>query len=305
MTNRILFAVMLTACGVGADATDNDDPDEDTAGISSFALQSPFTFNANPFKPTNGAAEYECIYPAIGANSSTAGRFLNGSTTFFSWRSVDFTGTTCAPGQLRIARWERFTIDGERAYIMRGGGGSNADEVFGNGGIRFAHVLASQLEKETSVLSADIPGGVGAATSCGGKLYTADPARGTAFDLGALYYKPDQPADSGAKWDNYMDQSGYGPTHYNYLLWTWPELPDGGENHGGGQIRAVITAGQTLRRCDVEPVYLPMFRASSSRSVGRVKMVYARAHSNDGDAVYGWLAVGWQYTGGDWHYFVD
>jgi hypothetical protein len=305
MTNRILFAALIAACGVGTDATDNDDPDEDSAGISSLAQESPFTFNANPFKPTNGALEYECIWPAVGANSSTAGRFLNGSVTFFSWRSVDYTGTTCAPGQLRIARWERFTIDGEHAYIMRGGGGSNADEVFGNGGIRFAHVLASQLEKETSVLTADIPGGVGAPAPCSGKLYTADPARGTAFDLGALYYKPDQPVDSGAKWDNYMDQSGYGPTHYNYLLWTWPELPDGGANHGGGQIRAVITAGQTLRRCDVAPAYLPMFRANSSRSVGRVKMVYARAHSSNGDAVYGWLAVGWQYTGGDWNYFVD
>ena len=27
------------------------------------AQESAFAFNANPFKPTNGAEEYECIYP--------------------------------------------------------------------------------------------------------------------------------------------------------------------------------------------------------------------------------------------------
>jgi hypothetical protein len=291
---------------VSGDAIDDRDPDEEQAGLTALAQQSASTFNANPFKPTNGAAEYECIYPAIGANSSTAGRFLNGSTTFFSWRSVDYSGTTCAAGQLRVARWERLQIDGQHAYIMRGGGGSNADEIFGNGGIRFAHVLASDLEKETSVLTADIPGNVGAApASCSGKLYTADPAKGTTGDLSVLYYKPNQPSGSGAKWDNYGDQSGTGPTHYSYLLWTWPTLTDGGENHGGGQIRAVITTGQQIRRCDVSPAYLPMFPAGSGTAAGRLKMVYARAHTSDGQTVYGWYAIGWQYNGGSWHYFVD
>ena len=304
---RFVAPLVLAACVSEAPAIDPTDADEeDAAAFSSFAQQSASTFNANPFKPTNGALEYECIYPSIGANSSTAGRFLNGSTTFFSWRSVDYGGTVCAPGQLRVARWERLSIDGQHAYVMRGGGGTNADEVFGNGGIRFAHVLASELEKETSVLTSYIPGNVGRApASCSGKLYTADPAKGTLADLSALFYKPGQPSSSGAKWDNYGDQSGTGPTHYSYLLWTWPELLDGGENHGGGQIRAVITAGQDVRRCDVTPAYLPMFRANSSASVGRVKMVYARARTSDGEAIYGWYAIGWQYNGREWHYFVD
>lgn len=303
MKYRITFALCLAACTVGdpMDPTVDDDP-----ALASFTLQSAFAFNANPFKPTNGAADYECIWPAVGANSSTAGRFLDGATTFFSWRSVDYYGTTCSPGQLRIARWERLQIDGQHAYVMRGGGGTNADEVFGNGGIRFAHVLASELAKETSVVTSDIPGGVGAApASCSGKLYVADPARGTTGDLSLLYYKPDQPSSSGAKWDNYGDQAGTGPTHYSYMLWTWPTLPDGGYNQGGGQIRGVISAGQDVRPCDVTPAYLPMFRASSTKSVGRVKMMYVRARTGDGEAIYGWYAVAWQYNGAEWHYFVD
>lgn len=302
---RIVSLLILSACVSEVPANGPPDDEEEFA-VDAFAGQSASTFNANPFKPTNGAAEYECIYPAVGANSSTAGRFLDGSTTFFSWRSVDYGGTTCLPGQLRIARWERLSIDGQHAYIMRGGGGTNADEVFGNDGIRFAHILASELEKETSVLTSDIPGNVGRApASCGGKLYTADPAKGTTADLSALFYKPGQSSSSGAKWDNYGDQAGTGPAHYSYLLWTWPTLPDGGENRGGGQIRAVISAGQQIRVCNVTPAYLPMFPAGSSSPAGRVKMVYARARTGDNEAIYGWFATAWQYSGGDWHYFVD
>ena len=67
----------------------------------------------------------------------------------------------------------------------------------------------------------------------------------------------------------------------------------------------MITDGQQIRRCDVAPVYLPMYAANSSASRGRVKFVYARARTSDNQAIYGWYAIGWQYTGGDWHYFVD
>src|SRR5690242_3018491 len=198
---RICLLLPLAACVTG-DAID------DGFDVSTESLQAASTFNADPFKPTNGAADYECIYPAA---ASTTGRFLDGATTAFSWRDVDYDGTTCAPGQLRIARWERISIDGQHAYVMRGGGGTNADDP--GGGIRFAHVLASELAKETSIVS--IPGNVGRApASCAGKLYTADPARGTTLDLSALYYKPNQATSSGAKWDNYGDQGGYA-----YLLW--------------------------------------------------------------------------------------
>jgi hypothetical protein len=296
---RIWVTLVLVAC-----TTPDDELDDSTGELAS--AEPAERFNADPFKPTNGAVPYECIFPAQSSNVSLAGRFADGATTFYSWRALDWSGTTCQPGQLRVARWERLAIDGEPAYVMRGGGGSNADEVFGNGGIRFAHVLASALAKQTSLLTADIPGRVGRApAACSGALYTIDPARGTTADLSALYYKPDQPSSSGAKWDNYGDQAGTGPRAYAYMLWTWPVKPDGGENSGGGQIRAILPAGEHVRVCNVAPVYLPMYRAGSSASVGRVKVVYARARTGDDDIAYGWVAVAWRYDGDDWHYFVD
>ena len=299
-----LLVVISCFAVISCDVGETDDPDEELAFSGS--VEPAFWYNANPFKPTNGAVPYECIWPALGSDASTAAHFVNGQTAFYSWRAVDFTSTTCQPGQLRVARWERVSIAGESAYVMRGGGGENADEVHGNGGIRFGHVLASQLAKQTSVLTRYIPGRAGhAPRSCEGTLYVSDPARGTTFDLGELYYKPDQPASSGAKWDNYGDQAGTGPTHYSYLLWTWPVVPDGSENQGGGQIRAVVSAGQYVRACDVEPVYLPMYRAGSRTSVGRVKMIYGRVHSDGGVNLYGWFAVAWHYNGDEWHYLVD
>src|SRR5262245_62174872 len=129
---------------------------------------------------------------------------------------------------------------------MRGGYGTNADEVYGSPAIRFGHVLASELAKETSVVTQYIPGKVGQApASCSGTLYTNDPSRGTTWDLWNLFYKPGQDDKSGALWKNYGDQAGTGPTHYNYVLWTWPVKPSGAENRGGGQIRAVITQGES------------------------------------------------------------
>lgn len=289
----------LAGCLVGDDPAAIDDPDEASADLSSFALQAASTFNANPFKATNGEVDYECITPAAGGNTSVPGRFLDGTPTFYSWRALDFNGTTCQTGQLRIARWERLTIAGASSYLMRGGGGTNADDA--GGGIRFGHVAASELAKDTSLLGKYLPGNVGQApASCGGKIYTIDPAKGTTPELSALYYKPQQPSASGAKWDNYGDQGGYA-----YALWTWPELPDGGYNRGGGEPRAVLQTGEQIRRCDVSAAYLPMFRANSSSSVGRVKMVYARVRDDAGQAVYGWVAIGWQLNGKAWHYFVD
>src|SRR5438067_8809372 len=127
-----LIAVALAACSV--DAVDDSEGDFD---VSPDGVEAASTYNADPFKPTNGAVPYECIYPRAGTQSSVAAHFFGGDTAFFSWRDVDFSGTTCKPGQLRVARWERLTVDGERAYVMRGGGGTNADEIYGNGGIRF------------------------------------------------------------------------------------------------------------------------------------------------------------------------
>jgi hypothetical protein len=304
MSNRLALIACLAVISCDLGETEPDQPEDELAFSGS--VEPAFWYNANPFKPTNGVVPYECIWPALGGSASTAARFVDGETAFYSWRALDWSGTTCLPGQLRIARWERVSIAGEHGYIMRGGGGDNADEVYGNGGIRFGHVLASQLAKETSVLTRYIPGRVGQAPgSCSGALYVNDPARGTTFDLSELYYKPDQPASSGAKWDNYGDQAGTGPTHYSYALWTWPVAPDGSENRGGGQIRAVVAAGRYIRVCDVQPVYLPMYPAGSGSSVGRVKMIYGRVRSDDGAILYGWFAVAWHYNGGDWHYLVD
>ena len=298
----LVVCLGVVACDLGEPGPDDSDDGLAFSGSAEPAAR----YNASPFKPTNGAVPYECIWPALSSNASTAAHFLGGQTAFYSWRALAFRGTTCRPGQLRVARWERVSISGEHGYVMRGGGGSNADEVHGNGGIRFGHVLASQLAKETSVLTRYIPGRVGRApASCDGALYVIDPQRGTTADLGALYYKPDQPRASGAKWDNYGDQAGTGPTHYTYALWTWPVQPDGSENAGGGQIRAVVPCGQHLRICNVEPVYLPMFRAGSRTSVGRMKMMYGRVRNDDGAVVYGWFAIAWHYDHGTWHYFVD
>ena len=291
-----LLAVSLAACSVDA----VDDPDFD---VSADGAESASAFNADPFKPAGGADAYACIDPRASSQTSVAAHFFDGTTAFFSWRSLDWSGTTCKPGQLRVARWERLTIGGQRAYVMRGGGGTNADEIDGSGGIRFAHVLASELAKDTSIV--DVPGRVGRApAACAGKLYTSDPARGTTAELSALYYKPDQPASSGAKWDNYGDQAGSGPTPYTYMLWTWPVKPDGSENAGGGQIRAVIATGTAVRACNVAPAYLPMYRAGSHSSVGRFKMIYGRIRNADAIA-YGWVPAAWQLDGGAWEYLVD
>src|SRR5947208_287770 len=165
---RWLLAVLLAGCAL--DAVDETDGDFD---VSASNLEAASTYNADPFKPTNGAVPYECIDPAASSQTSVAAQFFDGTTA----------------------------------------------------------------------------------------------------GLSGLYYKPDQPASSGAKWDNYGDQAGTGPTHYSYLLWTWPEKPSGAENAGGGQIRAVIAEGEQIRTCNVEPAYLPMFRANRSTPVGRVKML--------------------------------
>src|SRR4051794_18828895 len=152
------------------------------AGLSSpaQAQEAAATYNANPFKPTNGALPYECIAPAA---ASTAASFFSGTTPSpYAWGSVAFSDAgedACPAGALRVSRWEKLTIAGQPAYVMRGGGGTNSAEAFGSTGIRFGHVLASQLAKQTSALTKYIPGRVGAAPqACGGRVYANQPERG-------------------------------------------------------------------------------------------------------------------------------
>ena len=97
---------------------------------------------------------------------------------------------------------------------------------------------------------------------------------------------------------------GHASLNYGVGFMTPLYVPSGDENAGGGQIRAVIAAGEQIRTCNVAPAYLPMFRANSSRPVGRVKMLYGRVRNGDALA-YGWFAVAWQLDGGAWSYFVD
>lgn len=283
------------------------------------AQESAHTFNANPFKPTNGAEEYECIYPNGGAGATARSFFFDGTASEYYWRGLYYSARQGADGEevracqnkgeLRVSRWERLTVAGQSSYIMRGGGGTNDAEVYGSSGIRFGHVLSSQLSKQTSVLTSYIPGRVGQApASCNGKLYVNRPERGTTWDIVFHFYKPWQGSGSGARWDNYGNQAIWGPQAYSYLLWTWPALPianGGGRNAGGGQIRATIASGQYIRACDVQPAYLPMYPEASGSIVGQVKMMYGRIN-NASHSLYGWFAVAYKLDSqANWTYFVE
>jgi hypothetical protein len=134
-------------------------------------------------------------------------------------------------------------------------------------------------------------------------VYANQPERGTTADLSRLYYKAKQAKSSGAKWDNYGDQAGTGPVHYSYLLWTWPTLPNGARNAGGGQIRAIMESGQEIRACNVSPVLLPMYKAGKSKPSGQAKWYYGQAR-NAASTIYGWFMTAWRYTNGKWHYVV-
>src|SRR4026207_344494 len=105
-----LLVVISCFAVISCDVGETDDPDEELAFSGS--VEPAFWYNANPFKPTNGAVPYECIWPALGRDASPAAHFVNGQPAFSSWRAVDFTGTTFQPGQLRVARWERVSIAG-------------------------------------------------------------------------------------------------------------------------------------------------------------------------------------------------
>jgi hypothetical protein len=282
------------------------------AAASSAAAQEPSAqYNWKPMKPhdpatgqvMNGVPDYECIPPAAGSTATVRSWFFNDTMSPYSWRQLSWSGSTCPLNQLRIARWERRLVGGVTTYVMRGGGGTNAWEPAGTPGIRFGHVRASDITKQTSVITQYIPAKVGKAPiACTGGVYVNRPERGTTSDLTNLFYKPWQGSSSGAKWDNYGNQAGATPVPYNYLLWTTPTPED---NTGGGQIRGVMPTGDNIRLCDVAAVDLPMYPQNSGSSAGTVRMHYGRIR-NANELIYGWFFLAWKRTAeATWHYMVD
>jgi hypothetical protein len=205
------------------------------------------------------------------------------------------TRPRCPPGELRILRLQALTVDGQPAYVRRGG--CQQPCVVRQPTV---HVLARDLAGPVELLGPDARGGDGApAASCPRTVHTNPAAAGP--ELGRMFYKtPDEirstrrrigVAGAGARWSNYGDPGRrYRPrADYGYLLWNLPRTRVGALLPGGGIVEAVIRQGQALDLCTVPALPLPAFDAGGRRN-GEVVFGYARAGT-----IYGWALLGYRY----------
>ncbi len=309
-----------------APAADDAPAAQPGSGKGRIAFRAAGPFNSHVFRPKRKRLyDYACVKPR------TQGRipsyFLDGSRAFYGWHDFSVHRTHCRTRHLRIALWERLflNVDGkiEPAYLMRGGDGRNGAERYrernwGPHKLRHGMVLERDLLRVGSVrgprdasrgnrpLRSLIYGpeqrrgkvGKRGDLLCGPNehpalaTFTNHPRRGTTRErlLRTLQYKKHA---TRSKWRYYMNQAPRGKKSYNYLLWTTPNLPNGRFKRGAGHLRAVISEGQKIDRCNVRALHLPMFGWRSDRVKGRAIMMYGRVRDAQGTPLYGWFVAAW------------
>ncbi len=208
------------------------------------------------------------------------------------------TRPRCRAGELRILTLAALTVDGQPAYVRRGGCQEPCR-------VRqpTVHLLARDLAGPVRVLPPSDRGGDGAPAPACRRAVRAAPAR-AGSDLGQMYYKT--PAEirgtlrrtgvigAGARWSNYGDPGRrFRPrADYGYLLWNLPRRASGTLLAGGGIVEAVIAQGDRVALCAVARLTLPSYDARGARN-GEVVFGYARA-MNAAATIYGWLLLGYR-----------
>jgi len=211
----------------------------------------------------------------------------------------------CRRDELRLLRFEALRIDGQRAYVRRGGCALPCR-------VRQAtvHVPARALARPVDLLPRAARSGNGAPIAgCTQEVRTA-PQR-VQSGLTRMFYKT--PAElherrnagrsggAGARWSNYGDPGrtyrspGGRRVSYNYLLWNLPRTASG-LLPGGGIIRAVLREGQPIALCAGERLTLPAFDRAGAVN-GQVEFAYARVRSagSSSHAIHGWVLIGYRY----------
>ncbi len=209
------------------------------------------------------------------------------------------TRPRCRPGELRILRLQVLRIDGEAAYVRRGGCRQPCR-------VRQAtvHLLARDLLDPPAPLPSAARGDGAPAASCPQTVRAAPAQAGPA--LGRMYYKT--PGEirgtrrrtgvvgAGARWSNYGDPGRrYRPAaDFGYLLWNLPRRASGAVLPGGGIVEALIEQGEAVALCSVPRLTLPSFDAAGAPD-GSVIFGYARAANPATAPIYGWLLLGYRY----------
>ncbi|HEU0315682.1 MAG TPA: hypothetical protein VFR49_00045, partial [Solirubrobacteraceae bacterium] len=222
--------------------------------------------------PLRTSAIDRCVRPTRPAG--IAAYAFDGARLPFTVATGHEPGTRprCRAGELRILALAALTIDGQPAYVRRGGCAEPCR-------VRqpTVHVLARDLSGPVRLLAASARGGDGAPAPGCSRAARAAPAR-AGSDLGRMYYKT--PAEirgthrrtgvigPGARWSNYGDPGRrfHPRADYGYLLWNLPRRADGSLLPGGGIVEAVIAEGDPVALCAVAPLTLPSFDARGARN---------------------------------------
>jgi hypothetical protein len=249
--------------------------------------------------PLRTSAIDACVRPTRPAG--IAAYAFDGARLPFTLATGHEPGTRprCPTGELRILTLAALTIDGQPAYVRRGGCAEPCR-------VRqpTVHLLARDLAGPVRLLPPSARGGDGApAPACPRAAHAAPGLAG--FDLGQMYYKT--PAEirgthrrtgvigPGARWSNYGDPGRrFRPrADYGYLLWNLPRRASGALLPGGGIVEAVIAQGDPVALCAVAPLTLPSFDARGAGN-GYVVFGYART-ANAATTIYGWLLLGYRH----------
>jgi hypothetical protein len=238
---------------------------------------------------------------------------LNGTDTRIRFNDTKWGGKKpCGDGELRISKFRPVTVNGVTMYMQRGYTGSTSQDrkAIRHGHVRADDLSSAGLKKLRNPASPGARNGRPCARTTDVVYYNNPQKIPENFQ-----YKPVEGNPKGSSdWDNYGDPAQTDGTyqlpglHYNYLLWSW--LTDAADtskkNDGGGQVRAVIMKNDRIRRCDVEPIVSPAYKAGTNEVIGYVRGVYGRARSNTGEAVEGWFVHSWRLKGSnEWHYLVS
>lgn len=227
---------------------------------------------------------------------------LDGAALPFTLTTGHEPGTRprCADGELRILRLVAVTVNGQPAYVRRGGCATPCV-------VRqpTALISAGDLTRPVTVLPRAVLAGDGTpATGCSAVVHNAPSL--VRAGLGHMYYKTPTEiggtkartgvAGPGALWSNYGDPGRrFRPAaDYNYLLWNLPRST-AGVLPGGGIVEAPIADGQAVALCVGPKLTLPSFDRAGVAN-GSVEFGYARVDAGDSAApIYGWLLLGYRY----------
>lgn len=214
------------------------------------------------------------------------------------------TQPRCRPDELRVMRLETLSVGGRLTYVRRGG--CQTPCVVRQATV---HVPVSAFSGRIRPLGTAARNGDGRPVSgCHTSVRAAPQLAGRG--LAEMFYKraAETPAgtprtpDTGARWSNYGDpgrlyrgRTSSVAADYDYLLWNLPRTASG-VLHGGGIVEAIIARGQPISLCAATRLGLPAFDAKG-RVNGRVEFAYAELRPAPGEAIYGWVMVGYTYAG--------